>query len=214
MRNILIHSKYYSIRSLILITLTAFFSPTNLHADPLPLPEISAGAKLTEPLKIDGKLDESAWKSAAVLGPFIEHMGRQDQITAPTTARILWDDKTLYVGFDCTEPKPENILTKITGRDEGIFQDDCVEIFINARPNQRDYIYHHFAVSASGVLFDAKGTPKGVDKTWNGDWKASVFRTSTGWQVIVPIGKLISAERNLIHRNTPAGQRAMARSTR
>lgn len=52
----------------------------------------------SQPPKIDGVLDDSCWKDAAIAKPFIDsYTGKpaQDQ----TEAYILYDEKGLYVAF-------------------------------------------------------------------------------------------------------------------
>lgn len=145
-------------------------------------PEVDAPAKVSTPPVLDGKLDDAVWSQALVLGPFREHMGRDAQITAQTFVKLLWDDTNLYVGFDCLEPNTANMVAPDRPRDGDIFGDDEVEIMINSRPNRRDYVYYHFAVSASGVMYDSRCTANGIDKTWDAPWQAKVSRGSDRWQ--------------------------------
>ena len=53
-------------------------------------------------IKLDGKLSEKEWAEAETAGPFVRTMdgGAAEQ---KTTAKVLWDDKFVYVAFDNEE---------------------------------------------------------------------------------------------------------------
>jgi hypothetical protein len=160
------------------------------------IPEVDAPAKTTSRPVLDGKLDDESWKSALKLGPFREHQGRDAQLTAATTALLLWDDENLYIGFDCAEPVPENLVIKEAPRDGNIFSQDCIEVMINPRPNRRDYVYYHLAVSAGNTQFDQRVTPRGVEKSWDGAWQSATWRGPDRWQaeLVVPLSTLSIAD--------------------
>src|SRR5262245_44211089 len=51
------------------------------------------------PIKIDGVLDDAAWKQAQVLTDFSVYWQKRKAKTA-TKARLLWDDEHLYFGAE------------------------------------------------------------------------------------------------------------------
>lgn len=147
----------------------------------IPIPSIEA-LRASEAPTIDGKLDDSVWRSAAKAK--IEYTLLGKEATQPTIVMLTYDTNNLYVAFQCFEPKLNVVRTKAKERDGLVFQDDSVEIFIGL--NSKDYF--HFVVNAEGICYDAKG----YDASWNADWSAAAGRESNGWivEVSVPFSSL------------------------
>ncbi len=110
--------------------------PPRTEADlPRPVYEIH---RVTNPLTIDGRLDEPAWFAAPSTGPF--HFtwyksGRKEQ----TVAKLLWDDEYLYVGHICQDA---HLTARHTEHDGPIPQDDCFEIIIVPNPERPTFYYN------------------------------------------------------------------------
>lgn len=102
-------------------------------AQPLPRYDIYRAAGR---IKIDGKLDEGAWRRAPSAGDFHFNWwtaGEKEQ----TVAKILWDDKNLYVGYRCAD---KHIAAEVVKRHGPVSLDDAVEIFISPNPSKlRNY---------------------------------------------------------------------------
>ncbi len=104
----------------------------------------------SSPITVDGRLDEPAWRSAPEAVLVDSLTGRP--LRYPTTARILWDDANLYVGFACRDddawarPGRKN--------DDPIYEDEVVEIFVDPGGAGRDYA--EIEVSPANVRFDAR----------------------------------------------------------
>ncbi len=101
-----------------------------------------------KPIKIDGKLDESAWTSAPSTGAFVNTMngGPAEQITE---AKLLWDDKFLYVGFENADT---DVWSNLTKRDDKLWTQEAVELMIDADKNGKTYV--EFQVAPNGNVFD------------------------------------------------------------
>ncbi len=69
--------------------------------------------KAVEPVKIDGKLEEASWKSAPYV-PYFKDMFTGGDTFLSTKAKMLWDDKYLYIAYEFDDP---NIWFKETIRD-------------------------------------------------------------------------------------------------
>ena len=67
-----------------------------------------------------------------------------------TTARMCWDDKRLYVAFDCAD---KDILATMTKRDELLFHEEVVEVFLEPSGDLKRYF--EIEVSPRNVIFDA-----------------------------------------------------------
>jgi hypothetical protein len=124
-----------------------FFVCATLFAQP-PLPRYEA-RRASGPIAIDGRLDEKSWEAA----PAVELIFPWDSQTGAkqtTTVRLLWDDRFLYVAYDCED---RDIVALHTERDDPTYRDDAVEIFINPKPSQTG-LYYGLEMNARAVLYD------------------------------------------------------------
>jgi Carbohydrate-binding family 9 len=101
--------------------------------------------QISEPIKIDGKLDEPSWAKANRSESFV------DLITGSPThlkthVSVLWDQTHLYLGYQIEEP---NLAAKFKKEDDPIYQDNDVEFFIAGRDG-----YYEFEINAHGTIYD------------------------------------------------------------
>ncbi len=159
--------------------------------------------KASRPPTIDGKLDDEIWKAA----PAVTLTSSMDgsPVTKRTTARILYDDKFLYVAFDCEDPDVWGSLLK---KDDPIYTEDAVEIFIDANGDGKTY--NELQVSPHNVNFDAAFVTRRSDLAeamkWESGMKSAVTVRGTidndadkdeGWSVEmqIPLDKLMEVPR-------------------
>ncbi|MFC1582545.1 PQQ-binding-like beta-propeller repeat protein, partial [Planctomycetota bacterium] len=125
---------------------------------------------------IDGKIDDAYTKNGAALK--FEYLDGSDGApTEPTTAYILSDKNSLYLAFECTKKSMDNLVCKKTKRDDNVWMDEAVEIFIDPS-NKRGNDYFHIIVNPAGVLQDSR---KKDDASWNPDIKAACTKTDKAW---------------------------------
>ncbi|MDD2710768.1 MAG: carbohydrate-binding family 9-like protein [Verrucomicrobiae bacterium] len=148
------------------------------------------------PPKLDGKLDDPCWQDCARLMPF-RLVGSGESAREQTVGYTTHDDQCLYLAVECFESclNPVNNLlqefkAREKARDGEVFKDDCVEIFLDPRPNHpeiKDYL--HLAVNPLGTIYDALGS---ADKSWNGGIKTGVSVNEKSWivEVAVPFASL------------------------
>jgi pimeloyl-ACP methyl ester carboxylesterase len=106
--------------------------------------------RATEPLVIDGKLDEKAWKAASWTTDFVDIQG--DAKPRPrfrTRAKLLWDDNFLYIGAEIQEP---HVWATLTNHDSVIFKDPDFEMFIDPAGNTQPY--YEFEMNALNTTWD------------------------------------------------------------
>jgi len=121
--------------------------------------------RATSPITIDGKLDEPAWKSAASVGAFRFPWWKQGK-KEQTEAKLLWDDRYLYVSFRCEDAHISGTRTK---RDSPVYRDDCVEVFTAPNPQQPNN-YFNIEMNVRGAILDQHhpdGPGKKLRKQWN-----------------------------------------------
>jgi hypothetical protein len=120
-----------------------------LHAQTAPPKRYDCIRAIRE-LKIDGRLDESAWKKAPWSDYFIDIEGEhRPRPRFRTRMKMLWDDKYLYVGAELEEPE---IWGTLTAHDSVIFRDNDFEIFLN--PSGDSLNYFEFEINALNTGWD------------------------------------------------------------
>jgi len=115
-----------------------------------------------EKIAVDGRLSENAWAKAepiTLIFPWEDQTGVKQR----TTVRLLRDQNYLYAGYECEDI---DITATRENRDEPVYLDDCVEIFI--KPNERTDHYFGIEMNARGAYLDYYYPyPAKNDKTFN-----------------------------------------------
>jgi len=143
-------------------------------------------ASVAAPPRIDGRLDDPCWQSATRIGPFVV-LESDAPPTQDTRAWAAYDERALYIAFECLEDRMSDLKAQHTERDSNVYDDDCVEIFLDP---ERDQHYFHFALNAIGTQYDERGSlnPAG----WNGEWRSAVSKAADRWsaEVAIPFATL------------------------
>lgn len=119
------------------------------------------------PVRIDGILDEADWKRAKPMRAFRLSHGKGSP-AAQTRVTALWDDRALYLAFECDD---RDVHSPYTRRDEPLYNGEVVEAFLATGDDPRRYF--EFEVSPANVLWDgriANLRPEGkmtADVVWN-----------------------------------------------
>ena len=104
-----------------------------------------------------------------------------------TTFRALWDDEGLYLRWDAVDPNPWHTMTK---RDEHIWDEEVVEIFIDLDHTGRDY--YELEINPANVVCDLRMISPWPDIEGDIDWDLDGLQTrvhartdvqgaTTGW---------------------------------
>lgn len=100
--------------------------------------------------RVDGKLDDAAWKQAAWTDRFVDIEGnRKPRPRFVTRAKMLWDQRYFYIAADMQEPHVWGTLTK---HDSVIFHDNDFEVFID--PDGDTHEYYEFEMNALNTGWD------------------------------------------------------------
>jgi hypothetical protein len=106
--------------------------------------------RASQPIVIDGKLDDAAWKDAPWTEDFVDIEGdKKPKPRFRTRAKMLWDEEYFYVAAEMEEPHVWGTLTK---HDAIIFQDNDFEVFID--PNGDNHEYYEFEINALNTGWD------------------------------------------------------------
>lgn len=145
-------------------------------------------------LRVDGVLDEGAWRAAA---PATDFLQRDPDNGAPATerteVRILYDDRRLVIGVECFDSEPGRVLGNQMQRDQSFEADDrfiwTIDSFLDGRSG------YFFEINPSGAMGDGLINPASddddfgaeINKSWDGIWIARVRRGSEGWSAEIEI---------------------------
>lgn len=100
--------------------------------------------------KIDGKIDEAIWAKAEWTDLFVDIEGILKPMPRfKTKAKMLWDDKYLYIAAELEEPQ---LWATIKKRDAVIFYDNDFEVFID--PDGDTFKYYELEINALATAWD------------------------------------------------------------
>jgi Domain of unknown function (DUF5916)/Carbohydrate family 9 binding domain-like len=140
-----------------------------------------------DPVKIDGVLDEPAWKTAQPM-EFDAETSPGDNIPPParTVGYMTYDQKYLYVAFQAFDPNPKEIRAHLSDRDTA-FSDDFVGVVLDTfNDNRRAF---EFFVNPLGVQMDLiqDDTNRNEDSSWDAIWNTAGRITADGYIVELAI---------------------------
>ena len=162
------------------IVVAVFFTLSIQAAQPLP--ELKVPKLTGEPPKIDGSLDDAAWKQAAEAKDFKLTEGEAPK--GKCRLLMLQDDKNLYIAVECfeTEKDLKALKADVMQHDgEMIWEDDEVELFIDPT-GKRDWPYYQIIVNSKGTTWDAVMTSQTEpDLAWEPKYESKVKIGKESW---------------------------------
>src|SRR5882724_2997257 len=122
-----------------------------LAAAPLPPhPNGYVCPRAIAPPKIDGRLDDPAWRTAPWTDFFLDIEGAaKPKPRFRTRAKMLWDDQYFYIAAELEEPRP---WATLTAHDSVIFRDHDFEVFLD--PDSDSHNYFEFEINALNTSWD------------------------------------------------------------
>lgn len=126
----------------------------------LPILRVDKLPREVPPPKIDGKLDDEAWKRAARTAAFVDVATGRPNTSFPVdaTARVTWDDKKVFFAFEVTDKKLLGGLTpaEVKMVDPHVWEKECVEIMIDPDGDGDNLDYYEIQVSTQNAAFDSQ----------------------------------------------------------
>ncbi len=123
--------------------------------------------RATTPIRIDGNLNDPAWRAAPWTTNFIDIQGSSQPLPRfRTRAKVLWDDTYLYVAAELQEP---DVHATLTQHDSLIYQDNNFEVFLKPFADSSGYFEFEInALNTSWDLYMNKPYNKGgkADSSW------------------------------------------------
>ena len=145
-------------------------------------PEVIIQAiRVSEPLHLDGKLDEEIYQTAPPITKFVQQLPNSGQPpTDRSEAWILFDDTNVYVACRCWMEFPDRIVANDMRRDNNnITSQDHFGVGFDTMYDGRNG--YQFSVSPVGGMRDGLITDEKFYQDWNGVWDARAARFEGGW---------------------------------
>ncbi|HEY4575444.1 MAG TPA: carbohydrate binding family 9 domain-containing protein, partial [Thermoanaerobaculia bacterium] len=182
---------------LLLSALPSLAATQEKPAPPQPAPELRQFEvrRSATPIKVDGVLDEDAWKTATVVDlPYEWFPGDNTTPPVKTEALITYDGDNLYVAFRCQDPDPKAIRSHLMDRDaiNTFVQDDHVGFSVDTFNDERhafQFRVNPRGVQVDGTFSEANGAE---DFSWDAIWNAAGRITADGWEaeIAIPLRQL------------------------
>ncbi len=145
--------------------------------------------EISELIKIDGILDDPAWRKAI---PYKEYFFQHEPLDrAPssekTELRVLQDKDNIYFGAQCYDSEPEKIWASVKRRDGQFLNGDAFELLIDTFKDKRNQ--YGFGTNPLDVKVDAILSDEGnhINKSWDCVWYSKTSRNDSGWAVEMKI---------------------------
>ncbi|HEU0014219.1 MAG TPA: DUF5916 domain-containing protein [Longimicrobium sp.] len=145
----------------------------------------------TEPIVIDGRLDEAVWRTPAPATDFVQFEPDEGKpATQRTEVRIAYDAEALYIGarmFDTEGAR--GVRTRLARRDQGAESDNLEIVFDTYHDHTGRTVFN---INPSGVKFDAGQASANADPSWDPVWSAGTAIDSLGWtaELKIPFSQL------------------------
>ena len=133
-------------------------------------------------IKIDGVLDEAAWKDLPAADKFVELRPtpfRKESPDNSTEVYFLYDNEGIYIGGYLHEKNKDSIASELTGRD-GFGNNDFFGVIFDTYCDKLNGF--EYFVTPKGEQWDAKSSNGGnEDFSWNAVWQSAVKINTDGW---------------------------------
>ena len=177
----------------IIITIVTGFS---VSAQTL-APRVLQAKRTAGIIKVDGILNDAAWKDAAEMTDMVEFrptVSKHEDYANRTIAYLMYNDEGIFFGGFCHERTKDSIATELKGRD-GFGTNDYIGIIFDTY-NDKLNGFEYF-VTPLGDQWDAKMNPPSMnsdmeDFTWNAVWQSAAVITDSGWsfEMFIPFSAI------------------------
>lgn len=143
-------------------------------------------APVSEPITLDGRLDEAVWRTAPAATEFTQNDPDEGEPgTERTEVRIVYSPEALYIGAMLHDPRP--VSSRLGRRDDRLNDSDWLTVELDSYHDHRTAF--RFRVNPAGVRGDAVVTGGGNnrfgggDDSWDPVWQVETAVTDSGWVV-------------------------------
>ena len=162
-----------------------------------------AAKRITTTIKIDGALDDVAWKDAPLADNFTELRPtpfNPESADNATKIYLLYSDAGIYVGGYLHEKAKDSIAAELTGRD-GFGNNDFIGVIFDTYHDKLNGF--EYFVTPLGEQMDAKVSPNSngnsEDFSWNAVWESKSKLQADGWsfEMFIPYSAIRFGKKNV-----------------
>lgn len=161
---------------------------------------VARALRVTEPITVDGRLEEAAWAAAPVLTEFTQLEPRESApVSERTEVCILFSGDALYMGAKLYDR--EAVSRRLARRDAPLIDSDWFAIALDS---YHDHLTaFRFAINPAGVRRDEvlsgggggqgrRGGRGEGDDSWDPVWEGNAVVTDSGWvaEMRIPFSQL------------------------
>ncbi len=161
-----------------------------------PAPKQLVAKRTVATIKVDGLINEAAWKDAPAAFGYTEFrptpFKKEDEANR-TEVYMLYDNDGIYLGGYCHEQTKDSISTELRGRD-GFGNNDFIGVAFDTY-NDKINGFEYF-ITPLGEQMDAKISPSqngnNEDFSWNAVWKSAAVIHPDGWtfEMFIPFSAI------------------------
>ncbi|MDD5597776.1 MAG: sugar-binding protein [Victivallaceae bacterium] len=144
-------------------------------------------SRVKTPPIIDGEIKKDIWNAVPVTAFDFKLMGGNNKNAAKQSfVSAVYDDRNIYFCFYLLEPDIAKISANYLQRDSSVWNDDCVEIFLDVNNDKKSYC--HLICNSKGVQAD-EYSPDSTEKNraWNGKWQSAAKTGKDFWCVEIAV---------------------------
>ena len=150
-------------------------------------------ARVADAPRIDGRLDDVVWQEAQAAEGFVQRDPKYWMpVTERTVAKIIYDNKKIYFGFECYDKNPDLIVTNNMRRDAQLSGDDNIQLLLDPFNDKQNGVF--FFLNALGARADMLLSNEGrtTNEDWDCIWEARCIRHEGGWtaEIAIPFDQL------------------------
>jgi Domain of unknown function (DUF5916)/Carbohydrate family 9 binding domain-like len=138
---------------------------------------------LTEPLTLDGRLDERLYHDTDAISDFIQQEPLEGRpATEKTEVWVAYDEDAIYVGARLWESDPSKRVTSDMRRDaNNLYNNDHFGILLDTFYDRRNgYV---FFANSQGGMSDLQVVNENATSDWNAIWETRAANFDGGWTI-------------------------------
>jgi len=147
-----------------------------------------AALPISEPITVDGRLDEVAWSRAEAARDFHQQQPDEGALsTEQSEVRFLYDAHVLYVGGTFFDSEPDRAITSELKWDFAARDGDLITVVLDTFHDRRNSF--SFMINPAGAQRDAQSYDDGrqINTNWDGVWHVKTSRFDRGWTMEMAI---------------------------
>jgi hypothetical protein len=151
--------------------------------------------RTSEPVKIDGVLDEAAWSSAMVVDRFVQQEPQEGQPASDQTeVRVLFDEGHLYIGVRAHSTLAVT-ATEMRRDADRLFDEDNFQVIVDTFHDSRNgymFVTTPLGAKLEQQIFDegeggGRGGTANINRNWDGVWDTAAKIGDDGWTAEIEI---------------------------